>query len=325
LGVDVLLQLPVATALDGDLDLATTASDFVAGRSEAIQAVNTLVREIAGTDIPILIVGESGTGKEVYARLIHRLSPFGNKPVTRLSCRAMDVAKFVDEIRACVKGDPQSDARHEQTVFLDGVDELDLAGQKALLHALPDGQENGNGRFRLISSASKSLEREIEAGRFRKELYFRTSGACVRLPALRERAEDLSLLLEHFLTRDSRAIGRERPVLSEEELAGVASYDWPGNVRELEYFARRISLLRNVRETIAELHRTPKFAAALHGEANAVSLKVVARAASRQAEKELIREALERTHWNRKRAAQQLRISYKSLLYKIKQTGLEGL
>lgn len=312
------------TAFHCDLGLATNGGEFVAGQSEAIQAVNKLVGEIAATDIPVLIVGESGTGKEVYARLIHRLSPYGNKRLTRLSCRAPDVAKFVDEVKSTVKYDAASASLDERTVFLDGVDELDLACQKAVLHVLPDGQEHSNKRLRLISSASKSLEREIEGGRFRKELFFRISGACVRLPALRERPEDLGFLLKHFLACDSRTTGRDVAVLSEEELAAVASYDWPGNVRELEHFARKISLLRDVRGAIRELHQTPKFAPTLHAESQTVSLKVVARTASRQAEKELIREALERTHWNRKRAAQQLRISYKSLLYKIKQTGLAG-
>lgn len=314
----------VATMLPCDLEPMTNLGDFVAGRSEAIQPVNKLVHDIAATDIPVLVIGESGTGKEVYARLIHRLSRYGSKSLTRLSCRALEIAKFVDELRSCVKDDGQRAPLDARTVFLDGIDELDLAGQKALLHILPDGQERGDGRFRLISSASKSLETEIEAGRFRKELFFRISGACIRLPALRERSEDIPMLLEHFLLQDSNAAGREKPLLTEEELATVGTYDWPGNVRELEHFAKKISLLRNVREAIADLHKTPKFAAALHTEAHTVSLKAVARTASRQAEKELIREALERTHWNRKRAAQQLRISYKSLLYKIKQTGLEG-
>lgn len=320
----MLLQLPVATTLYSDADFATNGGNFVAGHSEAIQAVNKLVGEVVGTDIPVLIVGESGTGKEVYARLIHRLSPYANKPLTRLSCRSLDVEKFVDDLKACVKGDPESDSGDVRTVFLDGVDELDLACQKGLLHVLPDGQDHGKGRFRLLSSASKSLEREIEGGRFRKELFFRISGACVRLPALRERHEDLPSLLKHFLTRNSRATGRDIPALSEQDLVALGSYDWPGNVRELEHFAKRISLLHDVREAIAELHRTPKFAPVLQVETHSVSLKAVARTASRQVEKELIREALERTHWNRKRAAQQLRISYKSLLYKIKQTGLEG-
>lgn len=318
----MLLQLSVTTALHYDSDPATSG-DFVAGQSESIQAVNQTVREIAGADISVLIVGESGAGKEVYARLIHRLSPYSKKPLTRLSCRAVDATKFVEEITTCVQGGAQSGSPDERTVFLDGVDELDLICQKALLHVLPDGHEHGNGRFRLISSASKSLEKEIDGGRFRKELFFRISGACVRLPALRERMEDLRLLLEHFLTRDGKANNRETPALSEEELTALAGYDWPGNVRELEHFARKISLLRDIRGAISELHNTPKFAPALHTETQAVSLKAVARRASRQAEKELIREALERTHWNRKRAAQQLQISYKSLLYKIKQTGLE--
>ena len=195
-----------------------------------------------------------------------------------------------------------------------------------MLSILPDGDGQADNRLevRLIASASRNLETEIEGGRFRKELFFRINGVCVRLPALKERKDDIPLLLRHFLVRNAEGTGREVPTLSQEELGLIGTHNWPGNIRELEHFARKISLFGSAREAIAELQKTPKFVAERAGEPQSVSLKTVARTASRQAERELIREALERTHWNRKRAAEQLKISYKSLLYKIKETGLEG-
>jgi len=326
--VDVLLQPTsyMAIILQCDQDAETNAA-FVSGQSSAIQAVNKNIREIAATGIPVLIVGESGTGKEVYARLIHRLSRQSCGPLAKVSCRASEPEEFLAQLKRLLKRDPDpGPSCGAQTVFLDGIDEVDTAGQRALLSLFPDGDDEVSDRLemRLIASASRNLEREIEEGRFRKELFFRISGACVRLPALRERREDISLLLQHFLARNTEGTDREVPTLSQEELALIGTHDWPGNIRELEHFARRIALFGSVGEAIADLHKTPKLGTAINGEAQIVSLKVVARTASRQAERELIRQALERTHWNRKRAAEQLRISYKSLLYKIKQTGLEG-
>ncbi len=309
---------------DQDVEIGGT---FVLGLSSAIQAVNKNIREIAATGIPVLIVGESGTGKEVYARLIHRLSRYGSTALAKVCCRTSESGEFLAELKCLLKSNlaPKS-MSGTRTVFLDGIDEVDSAGQRALLSVLPDGAEEADDHHevRLIASASRSLEKEIEGGRFRKELFFRINGLCVCLPPLRERKDDIPLLLRQFLLRNAEADGREVPTLSQEELGLIGTHSWPGNIRELEHFARKISLFGSAREAITELQKTPKFVAERGGDLQAVSLKAVARTASRQAERELIREALERTHWNRKRAAEQLKISYKSLLYKIKQTGLEG-
>lgn len=299
---------------------------FVSGQSATIQSLNAIVGEVARTNIPVLLVGESGTGKEVYARMIHRLSRHCRRPLTKLSCRALEPVEFLARLRTCLSAEAEDLADGLRTLFLDGIDELDLACQKALLSLLPDGEheKNDHNPVRLITSASRNLEMEIDGGRFRKELFFRINGVCLRLPALRERKEDIPLLLEYFLARHVAENNREVPPLSKEELELFGTHDWPGNIRELENFARKISLFGHTREAIEELHRTPQIASMLPTEPARISLKVAARTASRQAERQLIREALERTHWNRKRAAQQLNISYKSLLYKIKETGLEG-
>ena len=297
---------------------------FVRGHSAAIQNVNSMVEEIARANIPVLVMGESGTGKEVYGRMIHRLSQHAHQPLKKVSCRAVDQGELFTTLKSDLKEGVGHRADGLQTLFLDGIDELDLESQKILLSLLPDGESDRSqaNRTRIIASTTRNLEREIESGRFRRELYFRINGVCLRLPPLRDRKEDIRIFLAHFLAWHAAELGRETPALSEGEMEFLAAHEWPGNVRELENLARRIVLLGDSRRAIEELGEMRLEPAPKEESAN-FSLKAAARTASRRAERELIAKALERTHWNRKRAARELQISYKSLLYKIKQTGLE--
>jgi len=173
------------------------------------------------------------------------------------------------------------------------------------------------------SPATVETGKEVETGKFRRELYFRIDGVGLHLPPLRDRREDISALLEHFLAKHAAELGRSVPRVSEKEMEHLGAHDWPGNVRELENLARKIAAFGEARKAIEELLEMPRLEQILPEEMPSSSLKVAARAASRRTERDLISKALERTHWNRKRAAQELQISYKSLLYKIKQTGLE--
>jgi two-component system, NtrC family, response regulator AtoC len=304
---------------------APPVTGFVYGHSPAIQNVNSIVEEIARTNIPVLVMGESGTGKEVYGRMIHRLSQHGHRPLKKVNCRAADQGEFFATLRVDLKESAERSADGLQTLFLDCIDDLDLESQKILLSLLPDGEaeENNSNRTRIIASTSRNLEREIELGRFRRELYFRLNGVCLRLPPLRDRKEDIHAFLAHFLAKHAAELGREVPALRDEEMEFLGAHNWPGNVRELENLARRIVLLGDSRRAIEELGEMPRLEPASRAESPNFSLKAAARTASRRAERDLIAKALERTHWNRKRAAQELQISYKSLLYKIKQTGLE--
>src|SRR5712691_11500603 len=299
---------------------------FVHGHSTAIQSLNMIVSEIACTNIPVLIMGESGTGKEVYGRLIHRLSKYCNSALNKVSCRAQEPAEFQIRLKSCLGATVEGLGNGQQTLFLDRIDELDLACQKVLLSLLPDGEseENSHDVVRVIASASRNLEKDIESGKFRRELYCRINGVCLHLPPLRDRREDILVLLKHFLAKHAAELGREIPMVSDKEMELLAAHDWPGNVRELENLARKIAVFGDARKAIEELREMPRLEQTLAEEPQSSSLKVAARAASRRAERDLISKALERTHWNRKRAAQELQISYKSLLYKIKQTGLEG-
>jgi two-component system response regulator AtoC len=315
----------MSTSLSPAIDHAANNA-FVYGRSTAIKSLNAIVGEIARTNIPVLLMGESGTGKEVYGRLIHRLSKYCHTPLKKLNCRSLEAGEFLAQLKSDLRKSSEGPEEGLRTLFLDGINELDLACQKVLLSLLPDGEidETSHIHVRLIASTSPNLEKEIEAGSFRRELYFRINGVCLRLPPLKDRREDILVLMEHFLVKHAAELGREVPVVSDKEMEFLGKHDWPGNIRELENLARKIAVLGDTQRAIDELREMPKLESTLPEEPRSFSLKVAARAASRQAERDLISKALERTHWNRKRAAQELQVSYKSLLYKIKQTGLEG-
>jgi len=304
-----------------------TATGFVYGQAAPVKSLNALVAEIARTDIPVLLVGESGTGKEVYARLIHRLSGLDEGALKKVSCAAVEAGRLLAEVGEDFLSGSESHNASPRTVFLDDVHELDAASQRALLSLLPDGEPKGHpGKTisRFICSTSRNLEKEIEAGRFRRELYFRINGVILRLPPLRERMEDIPTLLEFFLLKHSNGLNRDIPELSSDAHKLLDSYDWPGNIRELENVAKKIVAVGDAALALADLRATRVTVQLDEERWRISSLKVASRAASRRTERELIQKALEVTHWNRKRAAQDLQISYKSLLYKIKQTGLEG-
>ena len=299
---------------------------FVYGQSEAILAVNAIVGEISRTDIPVILQGESGTGKDVYGSLIHQLSAMRDLPFVKLSCTVLAPGELLGKVKASLgtwNGEPHESAG---TLFLDGIDELDLDCQRVLLAMLQERETATGGRmgFRLLSATTRNIDREIGLGRFRRELYFRINGVCIKLPPLRERKEDIAMLAEYFLQKHATEAGKRAPVLNQEDEELLRTHDWPGNIRELGNLARKMVALGQSQMAIGEFKRP---AAARNNTMEAgryESLKVVAREASRVAERDLILRALERTHWNRKQAARELQVSYKALLYKIKQMDVDG-
>ncbi len=300
---------------------------FVCGQGALLNSLNALVAEIAKTNIPVLLVGESGTGKEVYARLIHRLSGLGEGALKKVRCVLLEAERLLVEVGEDPCSGNEREEMPQRTVFLDDVHELDAVSQRALLSMLPDGEPRGCGGkaiSRFISTTSRNLEKEIETGRFRRELYFRINGVILRLPPLRERKEDIPALLESFFLKHSIELKKDIPELDGDTRELLNSYDWPGNIRELENLAKKIVVVGDPTLALSDLRATRATAQTNEESWRESSLKIASRAASRRAERELIQKALEGTHWNRKRAAQDLQISYKSLLYKIKQTGLEG-
>ena len=299
---------------------------FVYGRSAAILPVNGIVGEISRTDIPVLLQGESGSGKDVYGSLIHRLSRLRDLPFVKLSCTVLEPGELLGRVKASLGGGAGESQESSGTLFLDGIDELDVDCQRALLAMLQEWETTSGGRmgFRLISTTTRNIDREIGLGRFRRELYFRINGVCIKLPPLRERKEDIAMLMEFFLEKHALEAGKTAPVMSEEEEELLQTHDWPGNIRELGNLARKIVALGQSHTAMNEL-KTPEPARSQKTEyARSESLKVVAREASRVAERDLILKALERTHWNRKQAARELQVSYKALLYKIKQMDVDG-
>jgi two-component system, NtrC family, response regulator AtoC len=297
---------------------------FVFGQGEAITALNKIVVDVASTDIPVFLIGESGTGKEVYARLIHRLSHYSGGRLRKLMCRTVDRGVLLTKVHQAFQLNPEEGGAG--TVFLDGIEELDLASQRVILSLLPDGEPNGSADgtpARLISASSRDLEGEIAKGQFRSELYFRINGVCLRLPPLRERKEDIPILAQYFLNKQAGELKREVPVLDSEAMELLKAYDWPGNIRELENVTKKMVALGDAAVVIRDLRAAPLKQPQPNDGQHFSALKIAARAASRRTERELILQALERTHWNRKRAARELQISYKSLLYKIKQIGVQ--
>jgi len=298
---------------------------FVYGQSEAILAVNSIIGEISRTDMPVLLQGESGTGKNVYGRLIHQLSTIRALPFAKLSCTVLAPGELLAKVKTLLG--TWNDEPHEcaGTLLLDGIDELNLDCQRVLLAMLQEREtvSGGSMGFRLISTTTRNIDREIALGRFRRELYFRINGVCIKLPPLRERKEDIAMLAEFFLEKHAMEAGKRMPVLGPEGEELLRAHDWPGNIRELGNLARKMVALGQSQAAMSELKRPAAAGNTTTEGVRNESLKVVAREASRVAERDLILRALERTHWNRKQAARELQVSYKALLYKIKQMDVD--
>jgi two-component system response regulator AtoC len=292
---------------------------FILGYGPAMRTLNAMAAEIAPTGIPVLIMGECGTGKDAYARLIHHLSQKTEAALHKINCAALESADLFNQLN-----DQTGERRSEDswgTIYLDSVQDLDPHCQRALLSYLPDDESPGRSlgsHARVISSTNGSLDLEVETGRFRRELYFRINGACLRLPPLRQRKDDIPALMEYFLNKHASGRNKTIPSLGSSTLELLLAYSWPGNIRELENLALKMVAFGDVRVALDELQSRGSVNQTPRQNVGVPSLKMAARAASKQAERELIMQALERTRWNRKRAAQELRISYKSFLYKLK-------
>jgi two-component system response regulator AtoC len=300
---------------------------WVAPVSQPMRTIENIIAEIAPTNIPILLIGESGTGKEALARRIHILSKQSEAPLVKITCAWMTSDKLASELTGHLRGPNHGEWNKTGTLLFDELSDLDPACQVHLLHVLPDGETVPRAASiisRVISSTARDLEAEMQAARFRRELYYRINGVCLRLPPLRDRREDIPALAEFLLVKHASQMGRPRRTLGPETLRVLMDYGWPGNIRELENVLRKIVALGDERLAISELRSArPESVKPGPFVSRNYSLKAAARAASREAERQLIMEALTRTHWNRKRAAQDLQISYKSLLYKLKQIGIE--
>lgn len=294
------------------------AGTFVEAVSASMRPVEAVISELSESDVPVLLLAEPGAGKHATARRIHEMSRRRERPFRRLQCSTL---RPEDLLVSNHNGDGPVG-----TIFLEELADLSPASQACLREALAkasDGFEAGEAAVRFICGSARDLEVEVKAGRLREDLYYRISGVCLRLPPLRQRKEDIPSLLAHFLRKYAQEFRRPVPSLSTEMERLFLDYSWPGNLRELESAARVLVALGDERLAMGGLRallRPPSDS----GNGGRTSLKAAAKAASHQAEKELILKVLTRTRWNRRRAAAELQISYKALLYKLKQIGYEG-
>ena len=293
---------------------------FVEGVSPSMRPVEAVIRELAQRDVPVLVLAEAGAGKHATAQRIHQMSQRSEQPFRWFQCLGLTPEEM--EILGEHAADDQSTAG---TIYLEELADLSADCQNCLLEALPQSSGDsvaGSERPRLICGSARDLEVEMKRGRLREDLYYRISGVCLRLPPLRQRKEDIPFLMGYFLRKYARDFRRGVPDLSAQTLRLFLDYSWPGNLRELEDAARVLVALGDEEVALGGLRavlRKPEAG----GNGASVSLKAVSRAASREAEKELILDTLTRTRWNRRRAAAELQISYKALLYKLKQIGFE--
>jgi two-component system response regulator AtoC len=292
---------------------------FVECVSPCMRPVEAVIRELSQSDVPVLLLAEVGAGKHATARRIHEISPRFAQPFSALSCSTL---KPHDLDFANLENARNGDGGG--TIFLDEVAGLNHAAQvdltEALLHTVAKSERLSP---RFIFGSSRDLDAEVKLGRLREDLYYRISGVCLRLPPLRQRKEDIPLLMAHFLKKYAQEFRRPVPEPSAEMHRLFHNYSWPGNLRELENAARLLVAVGDERLAMGGL-RALFQKPSDDGNGAGLSLKAASRAASHEAEKALILKALTRTRWNRRRAAEELQISYKALLYKLKQIGYEG-
>lgn len=296
---------------------ATSESGFVESLEQSMRALEVVIRELARGEVPVLLLAEPGAGKAFTADRIHRMSAHAGEPFRVVPC-----AEIAEEM---LTAEGIAGLFAEGTVYLKELVDLVPACQEELMHVLTASERNGhsNGRHsRLICGSGHDLEAEVKAGRFREDLYYRVSAVCLRLPPLRQRKEDIPCLVNFFLAKYAKDFRRPAPHLSAQTQRLFQDYAWPGNIRELEDAAKAIVALGDESVAMGGL-RSLLMSAENGANGERISLKQASRAASREAEKELILRVLQRTRWNRRRAAQELQISYKALLYKLKQIGYQ--
>ena len=312
---------------------------IIFGHTEAMQAVRERLTKLAGANVPVLIQGESGTGKDIIARMIHAASPWRTGPWVKVNCPAIPGTLLESELFGYEKGaftgaygvkPGRVEMAHRGTLFLDEISELDMPLQSKLLQLLQDGQfcrigaqEDKKVEVRIVCATNRKLEEEIENGTFRADLFYRINVVNLHMPPLRERANDIPELVGYFLEHHNRKYNCKAKPLSGEMMGVLRKYHWPGNIRELENLIKRYVILGNEEVISADLSpRSTDFFNTEIPVDGQISLKKLTRQAVRELERKVILKVLQNHHWNRKQAARALNISYRALLYKIRDAGL---
>ena len=315
---------------------------FFIAASPAMLKIRSQAALVAHVDIPVLLLGESGTGKEVLAQLIHKLSPRAHRTFLKVNCAAVPGDLLESELFGYEPG-AFTGATHAKpgkfelcnkgTILLDEIGEMPPLLQAKLLHVLQDGTFSRLGSrhvvkadVRVLAATNINIVEALATKRLREDLYYRLNAFTMQLPPLRERKEEIPVLLKHAMSQMAERYARPQLPLSAALLDACHAYPWPGNLRELNNFLKRYLILGDENLALAELQ--PKNGGpAAHGGGDSHGsdgggLKSLARTAKDEAEAQAIRAALDQTNWNRKAAAVLLQVSYKALLYKIKQYGL---
>lgn len=327
---------------------------LLGGDSPKMKEVRETIEQVADTDITVLIRGESGTGKELVARALYQLSSRSERPFVKVNCAALPSELLESELFGFEKGAftgaqkrklGKFEYANRGTIFLDEISEMAPGLQAKLLQVLQDGEFSRLGGesdvkvdTRIIAATNRNLEEAVRSGEFREDLYYRLNVVMVPLPPLRDRIDAVPLLAEHFISMYGEQYGKEVRPLSQETMNVMMAYSWPGNVRELENMIKRMVVLGSEQTVLKEIQRQDSAVAVARAPeepslelgsmgadmsgSEGFDLKAISKRAARVAEKKVIERVLGQTRWNRKEAAQRLQISYKALLYKMKENGL---
>lgn len=311
----------------------------IIGNSPPIRQLITTMKQIAPSPIPVLITGESGTGKELVAQALHNNSKRSKKQFAPLNCAGLSESILEDELFGHVRGaftgaEKDRQGRFEYanhgTLFLDEVGDMPKAMQAKLLRVLESGEvvrvgsnEPRHVDVRLVSATNRDLAAMVKDGEFREDLYFRLKGVELRLPALRERREDIPLLIRHFVAHYARQMEREVPGVAEDTQMTLMQHDWPGNVRQLMNVIQNMVVVAEG-DTLEPRHLPPEVSQASPGSEPESGAKFSGGGMSLdQLEKQAIRDALRTTAGNREQAAKMLGIGERTLYRKLKEYGLK--
>ncbi len=322
--------------------LPAPAISSIIGSSAQMEEVFKVIAKIANSPTTVLVQGESGTGKELVAYEIHRNSDRANKPFVKINCAAIPATLIESELfgyeRGAFTGAVASkpgrfELANEGTLFLDEVADMPLEMQVKLLRVLQEHEFERVGGIhsmkvdvRIITASNKELQAEVKAGRFREDLFYRLNVVPIRLPALRERKEDIDLLVRYFVQQFNERLKKHIVNLTPETLSSLRSFSWPGNIRQLENVLERMVLMSES-DTLRISDLPPEIAAEVGPIAEAassesVSFKELVKKQTQSVERDLIEKALEEKGGNVTRAAEKLGLSRKGLQLKMKELGV---
>lgn len=313
---------------------------FFLAASPAMKQIRAQAALIAKVNVPVLLLGESGVGKEILARLIHKMSVRAHREMVKVNCAALPADLLESELfgydagafTGASKSKPgKFELAHKGTIMLDEIGEMSAGLQAKLLHVLQDGtfsRLGGRGNIsvdaRVLAATNIDVKTAIAERKLREDLYYRLNAFTITVPPLRERREEISILLRYNMNKMSRQFGKNPLPISDRLTQECLRYNWPGNLRELGNFVKRLLVLEDEAMMIEELQSNGKNGSTEDGAtaSGRGGLKALVRGLKDDAEAKEIQRALDDSNWNRKVAAAELNISYKALLYKIKQHGL---